>query len=97
MKVVIVGVKKSKSKDRDAFTYAGLKEYTPYELENADCEGQDVISEFSYTDFNLRVGDVVEFLYEPGYQGRATLTDVRMIEKSKNPVEDGKDAKKETK
>lgn len=97
MRVTIVGVKKSKSKDRDAFNYAGIKDYTDYEQDNAVCEGQDVISEFSYRDFGLHVGDVVEFLYEPGFQGRATLTDVRMVSSNEIPFEGGKDAKKETK
>lgn len=97
MRVTIVGVKKSESKGRAAFNYAGIKDYTQYEVENAVCEGQDVISEFSYMDFDLHVGDVVEFLYEPGFQGRATLTDVKMVSMNGNPFEGGKDTKKDTK
>lgn len=97
MKVTIVGVKKSESKGRKVFTYAGLKEYTPYEQNNAECEGQDVISEFSFIDFNLHAGDVVDFEYEPGFQQRATLTGVRMLSMNENSFESGKDAKKETK
>lgn len=97
MVVKIVGVKKSKSKDRDVFNYSGIKEYTDYEKDNAECEGLDVISEFSYRDFNLHAGDVVVFEYEPGFQGRATLTGVRMVSSNENPFEAEKDAKKETK
>lgn len=97
MKVKIVGVKQSESKGRKVFNYAGLKEYTPYEQDNAECEGLDVISEFSFTDFKLHVGDVVDFEYEPGFQGRATLTGVKMLSMNENPYEEGKNVKKESK
>ena len=87
MKVTIVGVRKSESKGRNAFNYAGLKDYTVYERENSVCDGQDVVSEFSYTDFNLHPGDVVSFEYEPGFNGRATLVGVQMISPAKNSAE----------
>lgn len=98
MRVTIVGVKKSESKGRDAFNYFGLKDFTDYEIKNSECVGQMVVAEFSYTDFNLKPGDVVEFDYEPGYQGRATLTGVRPVSLAAdtNLFDGGKD-KKETK
>lgn len=85
MKVTIVGVKKSVYKGKDGqmksgYNYCGLKDFTSYEMESADCEGQDIIREWSSVDFNVHVGDVVEFIYEPGYQDKAMLVDVRMIE-----------------
>lgn len=96
MKVRILGVRKSETKGRRAFNYAAAKEYTQYEQENSDCEGEDVVSEFSYADYNLHPGDIVDFEYEPGYQGRATLTGVRMIEPAGNPYEpDSKETGKE--
>lgn len=79
MLVQIVGVRKSESKGKNAFNYFGLKSFTDYEQENSDCNGHAVVSEFSYTDFNIVPGDVVEFDYEPGFQGRATLVNVRKI------------------
>lgn len=79
MEVKIVGVRKFESKGKAAFNYFGIKKFTDYELETSDCEGNSVVSEFSYTDFNLHVGDVVEFDYEPGFQGRATLVNIRLI------------------
>lgn len=84
MKVEIVGVKKSDYKGKDGkpkvgFNYLGTKPFTDYELENNECEGVDVIREFSNKDFGLHPGDVVEFMYEPGFEGRATLVDVKML------------------
>lgn len=101
MRVVIVGVRKSESKGKVAFNYSGLKDFTAYERENSECQGQDVISEFSYTDYHLQPGDYVDFEYEPGFGGRASLVSVHMI----TPAADLKDStsaeapkdKKETK
>ena len=96
MKVTIVGVKKSDYKGKDGipkvgFNYLGIKDFTAYELENNQCEGNDVIREFSNRDFNLHPGDVVEFMYEPGFEGRATLVDVKMLKIADAPFTDGKD------
>ena len=87
MRVEIVGVRKSESKGKNAFNYYGLKDFTDYEKQNSDCDGKAVVSEFSYMDFNLRPGDVVEFDYEPGFQGRASLVNVRMVTPSKDTHE----------
>lgn len=101
MKVRITGVKKSSYKgkdgsDRTGFNYSGLKDYTRYETENADCDGQDVIREFSSTDFGVHPGDEVEFIYEPGYQDKATLVDVKVLGfAGGNPFADKKDSPQE--
>lgn len=84
MEVVIVGVKASEYKGKDGknrtgYNISGLKDYTRYEQENADCEGQDVVREFTNIDFNIHPGDRVEFIYEPGFQDKATLVDVRVL------------------
>lgn len=91
MKVMIVGVRSFESKGRPAFNYFGLKDFTDYDIQNSDCEGQSVVTEFSYENYNLHVGDVVEFDYEPGFQGRASLVGVRPI--SLASVTDPKDKK----
>lgn len=90
MQVRIVGVKKSEykgkdGKDKTGYNYCGMKEYTQYEKENAYCEGLDVVREFSSMDFGIHPGDTVEFLYEPGYQDKATLVDVRILAIADNP------------
>lgn len=68
-----------------------MKEFTRYEQENAECEGQDVVREWSGTDFGIHPGDVVDFIYEPGYQDKATLVDVQIVSVSGNPFPEGKE------
>lgn len=86
MQVTIVGVKRSEyEKDgvrRESFNYCGTREYTDYEKENSSCVGLDVIKEFSSKYFDVHPGDVVDFVYEPGYQGKAQLVNIRMISAS---------------
>ena len=93
MRVIIIGVKRSEYKGKDGqmktgFNYCGLKEFTRYEMENAQCEGQDVIREWSNIDFNIHPGDEVEFIYEPGFQDKATLVDIKVIKIGGNPFPD---------
>ena len=97
MRVTMIGVKKSEYKGKDGqlktgFNYCGLKEFTRYEMENAQCEGQDVIREWSNIDFNIHAGDEVEFIYEPGFQDKATLVDIKFIKIADNPFPDRKEA-----
>lgn len=94
MKVTIVGVRKFESKGKKAFNYHGLKDFTYYDLENSECEGNPVVTEFSYTDYNLHVGDIVEFDYEPGFQGRASLVGVRPISEVEQPKSSGTSTEK---
>lgn len=90
MQVAIVGVKKSDYKGKDGsqrtgYNICGLKDFTRYEQENSECEGQDVVREFTSMDFNVHPGDKVEFVYEPGYQDKATLVDIKILELADNP------------
>lgn len=90
MKVTIIGIKKAKTKNgKDFCQYYFQKAFTGYEVENSECLGFAVGSEFSYNDYGLKPGDVCDFLYEPGFEGKATLSDVVVLK----PVEDGKGAK----
>lgn len=90
MKVTIIGIRKAKTKNgRDFCQYYFQKPFTDYEMENSDCLGFLVGSEFSYRDYGLKPGDVCDFQYEPGYEGKATLTDVVVLK----PTENAKDAK----
>lgn len=80
MKVEIVGIKKGQTKNKvDCFNYYGLKNFSDYDQENSQCEGREVVKEFSYKDYGIKVGDEVDFLYEPGFDGKATLTNVLMV------------------
>lgn len=90
MKVTIIGIKKAKTKNgKDFCQYYFQKAFTGYEVENSECLGFAVGSEFSYNDYGLKPGDECDFLYEPGFEGKATLSDVVVLK----PVEDGKGAK----
>lgn len=80
MQVTIVGIRKGETKNKKpCFNYYGLRDFSDYDKENSECEGSQVIVEFSYKDYGLSVGDVVDFQYEPGFEGRATLSNVVMI------------------
>ncbi|MCH5261656.1 MAG: hypothetical protein J1F42_01965 [Lachnospiraceae bacterium] len=100
MIVQIVGVKKSEYKGNNGeqkvgYNIMGLKDFTSYEQGNAECQGHDVVREFTRQDFGVQPGDVVDFEYEPGFENRATLVGVRKLSVTDNPHE--KDSKKEGK
>lgn len=102
MQVTIVGIRKGETKNKKpCYNYYGLRAFSDYDMENSECEGHQVVVEFSYKDYGLSVGDVVDFQYEPGFEGRATLSNVVMIKMAGGTPFDGdkaKDtAKKETK
>lgn len=97
MKVEIVGVRKGQTKTgRDCFNYYGLKEFSDYDQENSQCEGQEVVKEFSYKDYGVKVGDEVEFQYEPGFKEKATLSNILMLKAggSTPPFKEDKTEKK---
>ena len=80
MQVTIIGIKKGETKNQKVFyNYYGLKQFSDYDMENAECTGQEPVTAFSYKDYNVQVGDLVDFRYEPGYQGQATLSDIIMV------------------
>lgn len=86
MKVTILGIKKAQTKNgRDFWQYYFKKDFTDYDLNNSECMGEQVGSEFSYKDYTLRVGDVCDFQYEPGFNDKATLSDVVVL---KNAVDE---------
>lgn len=92
MQVTILGIKKGTYKGKDgvnktAYNYSCMKNYTEYEKENAECIGNDVIREYSSKEYPVQVGDVVDLIYEPGFEGKATLVDMRMVKITNTPFE----------
>ncbi len=92
MQVTILGIKKTSYKGKDgsdkiAYNYSCTKDYTEYEQENAECKGQDVIREYSSKAYDVQVGDVVDLVYEPGYEGKATLVDMRIVKIATTPFD----------
>lgn len=98
MKVTIVGIKKGENKKGNpCFNYYGLKDFSEYDVSNSECCGHQIVSEFSYKDYGLAVGDMVDFRYEPGYEGKATLSDVVMIKMAVGTPFDGEASKEAAK
>lgn len=80
MKVIILGIRKGTTKGGRSFcNYYFQKPFTDYDVENSDCAGMMTGIEFSYTDYNLKPGDECDFRYEPGFQDKATLSDVVVL------------------
>ena len=78
MKVTVTGTMKGTSKaGRVFFQIYGTTPFTEYEGGNNDCVGVKTVDVFTYLDCGaLRVGDVVDLVYEPGFQGRASLVEI---------------------
>ncbi len=77
MIVNITGVKSGTTKnDKPFFQYYGTTEFTGYERQSGTCDGLQVVSEFSYVDYGVRPGDICNFEYAPGYQGKAMLSNI---------------------
>lgn len=94
MQVTIVGIRKGETKNKKAcYNYYGLKNFSDYDMENSECLGHQPVSEFSYKDYGLSIGDVVDFQYEPGFEGKATLSNVVMIKMAGGTPFDGEAAK----
>lgn len=73
----VIGIKKAPTKSgKTAFNYYLAVGFNDYDRENCDVDGNLCRAEFSYKDFGIRVGDVVDVQYEPGFEGKATLSDI---------------------
>ncbi len=78
----IVGVKavKSQKSGRIGYTILFTAPFTDYEVENSEsCEGFTCGQVFTYKDYSVKPGDVVDMRYEPGYQDKAQLVDIVMV------------------
>ncbi|MBR6380497.1 MAG: hypothetical protein IKS07_02310 [Lachnospiraceae bacterium] len=85
MQVTILGIRKSKNKDktRDYFNYYVSRPFSDYEAgaNDPDVHAQGVFcgAEFSTVELNCKVGDVVELHYQPGFQGKAVISGCSVI------------------
>lgn len=77
----VVGIKKAVStkSNKDCWTIHFAGDFTPYEMENCDCDGMSTFTEFTYTDYGLHVNDLVELDYAKGFQDKATLSGITVI------------------
>ncbi len=78
MKVTVTGTMKGTSKaGREFYQVYATTPFTDYESQNNDCVGLKTVDVFTYLDCSqLRVGDEIDLVYEPGFQGRATLVKI---------------------
>ena len=76
MRVTVKGIQKGTNKSgREFFQIYGTTPFSDYEEESGTCAGVKTVDQFTYLDASgLKVNDEVDFLYEPGFQGRAQLT-----------------------
>ncbi len=85
MQVTILGIRKSKNKDktRDYFNYFYSRSFTDYEAGVTDpdviAQGLYCGSEFTGKQLDCKVGDTVELYFEPGFQGKAVLSGCRVV------------------
>ena len=89
MSQTIVGIKKTKSTngDKTYFNYYYQESFSDYDCEHAEAlQGVQTGTEFSYTDIGCKVGDVVEFEYTKGFQGKATLKGCKIIKAADQPI-----------
>lgn len=78
----VTGIKavKSQKTGKVGYTVFFTSPFTDYDVEHSEvCEGMSCGNVFTYKDYNLKPGDVVDMRYEPGYEGKAQLTDIVMI------------------
>lgn len=85
MKVQIIGIQKGKSRNgRDFSNLFYSKPFSDYESQNGSCLGFKTGSEFTYMNVDaIKPGDVCEFTYEPGFQDKATLSNITILKESK--------------
>lgn len=75
----IIGIKEITTKaGKKGWEYHMADKFSEYDLEHSNCSGSQVISEYSSTQFPVKVGDDVSLVYGKGYQGKAQLVDIQL-------------------
>ncbi len=85
----VIGKKsyKSASTGKTIHNYYFAADFKDSEKEAGECEGRATLQEFSYKDFPVIPGDLVELSYEKGYQDKAVLEDIEVV-KPATPFKD---------
>ncbi len=95
MRATILGTFKGTTKTgRDFMRIYATKEFADYDRQNNIVEGVSAFEEFTYNDYPIHPGDVVDMSYEPGFQGRADLTDIVIVKPADKPAQNPADSKK---
>ncbi len=90
MKVELIGIASGEYQDKNGKTKEMSQlyfkqPYSAYESarEGITCDGMKVGSAFFPKIVNAKAGDTIELEYEPGFQDKATLVNVAVIERAK--------------
>lgn len=78
----ITGIKavKSQKTNKVGYTIFFTTPFSDYEVENSEsCDGVTCGQVFTYKDYSVKPGDIVDMRYEPGYQDKAMLSDIVMV------------------
>ena len=76
----VLGKKKAVTlKGSDFFTYYFERPFTEYECEKSECLGNAVEIENTFTDLDVKPGDLVELVYSKGFQDKANLSGVHIV------------------
>lgn len=88
MIVKIIGIRTYETKDGKIVSVIFFgSDFEDWEQEGAiRCDGNKVDSEYlgTYDISNLKVGDVVKLSYNKGFQGKARLTDISLVNENKS-------------
>lgn len=78
----VIGKKsyKSASSGKTGYNYFFAVDFKDSEKEAGECEGRATLQEFSYNDFPVIPGDKVALSYERGFQDKAVLVDIEVVE-----------------
>lgn len=81
MRLTITGLMKGQNKNKKEFVVIhGTTPFTQYESENNETDGVKTMNVYTYLDCSiLRVGDVVDLQYEPGFDDKATLVGFEVV------------------
>ena len=76
MRLTVTGLIRGKNKNnKDFCVIHGTTPFSVYESENNEIDGLKTMNVYTSLDCSiLRVGDVIDLQYEPGFEGKATLS-----------------------
>lgn len=79
----IVGIKTIKTKTGNTgYEIFYTEPFSQYEADTSESiHGLSCGREYSRKDFSVKVGDVVNMIYEKGFQDRAQLVDIQIVKK----------------
>lgn len=95
MRLTVTGLIKGKNKNnKDFCVIHGTTPFSAYESENNETDGVKTSNVYTSLDCSiLRVGDVIDLQYEPGFEGKATLTGYEVVAPFKENKASGAPAK----